>query len=146
MYWMLNRGAGKLVSGTVSNVLEALSVPPLLLHSGLSTARAHVARSGVSCNGSSRFLQHAAAAPQPVRPESDTGYAADPLASSAATQARQQYAVDYTVNVKSFLLGSQLDLARLKPKFRRELRCVQIITATCHKPHTPQHQHLQGPA
>lgn len=118
---MLKRGVGRLIDRAASHLVWPLSVPPLHSCNSNVYAKAHVPLLGHRLLHSGCILPHAAAVPQPAGAAGDTAYATDAPPPSAA-EPPPQYAVNYTVNVKSFLLGSQLDLARLKPKFRRELR------------------------
>lgn len=119
---MLKRGLGQLIDRAASQLLGPLSVPPLFSRNSNLYAKARVELPGQRPFHSRCALQHTAAVPQPASAAGDPAYGTD-VPPPTAAQPQPQYDVDYTVNVKSFLLGSQLDLARLKPKFRRELRC-----------------------
>lgn len=119
---MLKRGLGQLLDRASSQLRGALNVPPAFLSSSDSYAAVHAVRPAQRFFNCFHSVQHAAAAPQPARAAEDTFHATDGMPPPTAAQSHQDHAVEYTVNVKSFLLGSQLDLARLKPKFRRELR------------------------
>lgn len=119
---MLRRGACQFVDSVSSRLLAALSVPHVGLGGSAGHAASHVRQPLGRLFHTCGLAQHVAAVPQPARVAGDTAYGMDEVQPPAGNRPQQQYGVAYTVNVKSFLLGSQLDLARLKPKFRRELR------------------------